>query len=68
MNFDEVEVKTDKQEMELVFTAVKKTKTRNLKNQVVEAEEREEVARIPNEDDLGREIGEMLCERFSEKV
>lgn len=68
MNFDEVEVKTDKQKTELVFTAVKKTKTRNLKNQVVEAEERKEVARIPNEDDLGREIGEMLCERFSEKV
>lgn len=57
----------EEQEDEIVFTAVKTSKVRNLQSEVVEKEEKEEIARIPNNRKAGYEIGEALVKRFVEK-
>ncbi len=64
-DYDDVEMAKDGDTGELVFTAVKTSKTRNLEGDVVEAETREEITRIPDNKEIGMEIGTSLCEKYS---
>lgn len=47
--------------------AVKSTKVRNLNDEVVETEEDELIAEIPDERALGMEIGKELCTRYDNR-
>jgi len=64
-DYDNVEMAKDGDTGEIVFTAVKTSKTRNLNDEVVEAETREEIARIPDNREIGMDIGTSLLEKYS---
>lgn len=63
-NYDEVEMAKDGDTGEIVFTAVKTSKTRNLEGDTVETETREEITRLPNNKEICREIGNKLLKKF----
>jgi len=64
-NYDDVEMAKDGDTGEIVFTAVKTSKTRNLEGDTVETEQREEIARLPDNREIGMEIGQKLCEKYT---
>lgn len=64
-DYDNVEMAKDVDTGELVFTAVKTSKTRNLEGEVVETETQQEIARIPDHREIGMEIGQKLCKKYS---
>jgi len=67
-DYDNVEMAKDGDTGDLVFTAVKTSKTRNLNGNVVDTETREEITRIPDNRDLGREIAEKLTEKYDRSI
>lgn len=64
-DYDDVDMAKDGDTGDLVFTAVKTSKTRNLEGEVVETETRQEVARMPDNREIGMEIGQKLCKKYS---
>lgn len=63
-DYDDVEMAKDEDTGDLVFTAVKTSKTRNLEGDVVETETRNEVTRIPDHRELGLEVAEQLEDKY----
>jgi len=61
-NYDDIEMK--KEDGDIVFTAVKTSLTRNLEGEEVEQKTEQEVARMPNNKEVCREIGSQLLEKF----
>jgi len=63
-DYDDVEMAKDEDTGELVFTAVKTSKTRNLEGDVVETETRNEVTRLPDHRELNLRIADKLTDKY----
>jgi len=61
-NYDDIEMK--KEDGDIVFTAVKTSLTRNLEGEEVEQKTEQEVARMPNNKEVCREIANQLIGKF----
>lgn len=66
MDYDDIEMMKDEDTGDIVFNAVKKAKTRNLEGEIVETETRQEVCRLPDNRDVGLEIGKQLCGKYAQ--
>lgn len=62
-NYDDIERK--KEDGDIVFTAVKTSKTRNLNGEEVEQKKEQEVARMPQNKEVCLEIAKKLYELYA---
>jgi len=67
-SYDDVEMAKDGDTGEIVFTAVKTSKTRNLEGDTVETETRDEVTRLPDHRELNLEVAEQLQDKYDRET
>jgi len=63
-DYDDVEMAKDEDTGEIVFTAVKTSKTRNLEGDVVETETRDEITRLPDHRELNLEVAQQIEDKY----